>query len=493
MYHYVDFCRVMTVVVHQHRRAGFTVHVSQRKLAQEIETTPGALEAFQRAQNGLVFNALFRRHRHRRRRIKRVMAARRVERHVQFRFVLTHQGKMPLRAGLTIISHTYIGIFAETISGNLTADARQQLADHRIVNTHHRTAIKRQVVQEVNKRLFQVLEVAMVRVHVVSFDIGDDGHHRLQMQERGVAFVGFGNQIPAVTETRMRPRRFHQPAVDESRVQPGFSINTRHHRGSRCLAMRTCDGDAVAKTHQLRQHLRAANHRNARLVGRHNFRVIRRNCAGDHDHARVQHVLRTVVEINRGAKRRQLLRDSVRRQIRPADLVAFVSQHFRNAAHTGAADANEVNVPDATHLGHDRTQFRQLLCIHSLKAFGKRHNIINSRGTNIIRNRYARATAGKDLIQKSQRSGMAAARARSAMSSSVARSHPFSVSLTASTVNCGCSRIFAAPAFSSGSAFQYCCLSLCWNGTNSAGKPAAAISLTVSAPERQTTTSAHAQ
>ncbi len=135
--------------------------------------------------------------------------------------------------------------------------------------------------------------------------------------------------------------------------------------------------DTVTKTHQLRQHLGAADNRNTRLMRRHDLGVIRRDSARHHHHARVEHVFRAMVEINGGAQRRQLLRDSVRRQIGPADLVAFIRQHFRNTAHTGAADANEVNVPDATHLGHDRTQFRQLLCIHSLKAFGKRHNIIN--------------------------------------------------------------------------------------------------------------------
>ncbi|CCK01034.1 hypothetical protein BN129_540 [Cronobacter sakazakii 701] len=373
----IHFCRVMAVVIDQHRRAGFAVDVCQRELAQEVKTTSGALEALQRAQNGIVFNSLFRRYGHRRRRVQRVMAAWRVQRYVQFRLVLTHQREVPPRAGLAIIFHTYIGIFAETISGNLTPDARQQLADHRVVNTHHRTAIKRQVMQEVNKRLFQVLKVAMIGVHMVGFDIGHNRDHRLQMQERRVALVGFGNQITAVAEARVRPRRFHQTAVNERRVEARFGINTRYHRSGRRFAMRTGNRDTVTKTHQLRQHFGAADNRNTRLMRRHDLRVIRRDSTRHHHHARIKHVFRAMVEINGGAQRRQLLRDSVRRQIGPADLVAFIRQHFRNAAHTGAADANEVNVPDATHLGHDRTQFRQLLCIHSLKAFGKRHNIIN--------------------------------------------------------------------------------------------------------------------
>ena len=94
----VHFRRVVAVVIDQHRRAGFAVDVCQRELAQEVKTTSGALEAFQRAQNGIVFNPLFCRYGHRRRRVQRVMAAWRVQRYVQFRLVLTHQSEVPLRA-----------------------------------------------------------------------------------------------------------------------------------------------------------------------------------------------------------------------------------------------------------------------------------------------------------------------------------------------------------------------------------------------------------
>ncbi|MNP36966.1 hypothetical protein D3C76_1303890 [compost metagenome] len=60
---------------------------------------------------------------------------------------------MPLRTYLFVIFHTDVGIFAETVGGDLTTDTRQQLADHRIVNTHHRPSIKRQIVEKVYKCL----------------------------------------------------------------------------------------------------------------------------------------------------------------------------------------------------------------------------------------------------------------------------------------------------------------------------------------------------
>ena len=79
----------------------------------------------------------------------------------------------------------------------------------------------------------------------------------------------------------------------------------------------------------------------------------------------------------------------------------------------------------------------------------------------------------------------------SAIANNVSLSHCFRVCAMTSGVKSFCSIIRAAPAFSNGRAFQYCCLSLCWKGTKIAGNPAAAISLTVNAPERHTTTSAH--
>ena len=99
---------------------------------------------------------------------------------------------------------------------------------------------------------------------------------------------------------------------------------------------------------------------------RNNFRVIRRNGAGYHHHARITHVFRAMVEENRGAQIRQLLSHRIRRQVRTADLITFVGQNFGNTAHTSTTDADKVNVPNATHFGHYGTQFCQLLCIHSL-------------------------------------------------------------------------------------------------------------------------------
>ena len=38
-------------------------------------------------------------------------------------------------------------------------------------------------MQKVDKRPFQLAKIAVVSRHVIGFDIGDNGHHRLQMQK----------------------------------------------------------------------------------------------------------------------------------------------------------------------------------------------------------------------------------------------------------------------------------------------------------------------
>ena len=160
---------------------------------------------------------------------------------------------------------------------------------------------------------------------MVRFDVGDNRHHRLQVQERRVALIRFSNQITTVAQTRMHARGFDQAAVDKRRVETRFCINTGDHRRGRGFTVGPGNRDAVAKTHQFRQHFCTADHRNARVMRGNDFRVVRGDSARYHHHARIAHVFRAMIEIDSRPKRRQLLRYMVWRQVRPADLIAFVS------------------------------------------------------------------------------------------------------------------------------------------------------------------------
>ncbi|MNH08746.1 hypothetical protein D3C79_681780 [compost metagenome] len=153
----------------------------------------------------------------------------------------------------------------------------------------------------------------------------------------------------------MGTRRLHQPTVNKRWVKTGFGINARHHRRGGGFAVRTGDGNAMAIAHQLGQHFCPLDHRNARLTGCDDLRVVCRDSGRHHYHAGIQHVFRAVMKVNRCPKLAQLLGDRVRCQVGTADLITLVGQHLGDTTHAGTTDANKVNVPDASHLGHEST------------------------------------------------------------------------------------------------------------------------------------------
>ncbi|MNR38875.1 hypothetical protein D3C85_1570190 [compost metagenome] len=53
------------------------------------------------------------------------MAARRVQRHAQRGFILTHQGEMSLGAPLRVIFYAHVCIVTETVSRNMTTHTWQ--------------------------------------------------------------------------------------------------------------------------------------------------------------------------------------------------------------------------------------------------------------------------------------------------------------------------------------------------------------------------------
>jgi len=48
-------------------------------------------------------------------------------------------------------------------------------------------------VQEIDEALLETRKIAVVRDEMIVVDIGDDGDHRLQVQEGSVALVSLGD------------------------------------------------------------------------------------------------------------------------------------------------------------------------------------------------------------------------------------------------------------------------------------------------------------
>ncbi len=133
-----------------------------------------------------------------------------------------------------------------------------------VVQTQHRQAVERQVVQEFQERRPQAVEIAAVGAQVVGVDVGYHRHHRLQIQKRGIAFVGFRHQVAALAQTCVGAGAVQTAADDEGRIQSALGQQAGHQAGGGGLAVGAGHRDAVAEAHQFRQHFRPRHHRDPR-------------------------------------------------------------------------------------------------------------------------------------------------------------------------------------------------------------------------------------
>ena len=135
------------------------------------------------------------------------------------------------------------------ISHMLSTDPGLHIGDGFIINTQHRQAIEGQVMQEFHIGILHARKITFVGFHVIRFNIGHDADHRLQMQERGVAFVCFGNQIATGTQLGIGARAVQQAPDNECWIQSRLGKNTGNQTGGGGFAMGTGYGDAMAETH----------------------------------------------------------------------------------------------------------------------------------------------------------------------------------------------------------------------------------------------------
>ena len=235
----------------------------------------------------------------------------------------------------------------EAVGDDRLGDRRQDLAHVGVVDAQHRDAVERQPLREVDERALQPLEVVAVGLHVVGVDVGDHGQRRLQVEERRVGLVGLGDQELALAEPRVRVRR-QEPAADhERRIEAAFGQHRRDQARRRRLAVRAGDRDALLQAHQLGQHQRARHDRNAASRAPRRPRGCR---ARPRSTRRPRRRRRRSPPRGRSAtatpSRARRARDRARGEIGAGDLVALRREHLGDAAHAGAADADEVDALD---------------------------------------------------------------------------------------------------------------------------------------------------
>ena len=175
----IHFRRVVTIVIHQH-------YVANRgsKLSQHLETPVHTIKTTQAFGNHLIRNTFISSRGKRGQSIQYVMSSRNTQfngnrrlfrmalfRIIFFTIATANQVKRGSHALLANIHRPVIGVFTETLGNHLSFDFRQQFPDHGTVDTDNGHPVKRQIVQEINKCLFQLAKVTVVGCHMVCINI----------------------------------------------------------------------------------------------------------------------------------------------------------------------------------------------------------------------------------------------------------------------------------------------------------------------------------
>ena len=185
-----------------------------------------------------------------------------------------------------------------------------------------------------------------VGFHVIGVDIGDHCQDRLQHQKRRVRFIGFGDQKLTLAQSRVGIRGDQPAADDERRIEPALRQYAGDKTGGRRLAVRPGHRDPLLEPHQFRQHQCAWHHRNAFFPRSADLGIIVSHGGRHDDDIRASDIVGSVTHRDAGTQCGQAARHGRRRNVRSADLITLGHQHFRNAAHAGATDADKVNAFD---------------------------------------------------------------------------------------------------------------------------------------------------
>jgi hypothetical protein len=194
----------------------------QLRIAITLEAPAHALELGQRLQHRLVGYTQFHRDADGGQRVEHVVLARQVQHHIQigqFHAVASLHREVHLGAHRAHIQRPHLGILGQSVAGDGARDLRQDVADGGVVHTHHRCAVERHAVQELDEGGLEATEVVTVGVHVVGVDVGHHRQHRQQVQERGIGLVRLDHDVFARTQLRVGTRAVEPPADHEGGVQ----------------------------------------------------------------------------------------------------------------------------------------------------------------------------------------------------------------------------------------------------------------------------------
>ncbi len=282
-------------------------------------------------------------------RVEHVVLARQRQYHFLAGALRQAQGEAHARTFLHHVLGAHVGLRAHAVAHHVARGLGGQCGHFRIVDAQHCQAVERQALQELGERRLHAGEIVAVVLQMIGIDVGDDRHQRIQAQEAAVALVGLGHQPLATTELGVGTGRQQLATDHEGRVQPPLAQHRSGQAGGGGLAVGAGHGDAAAEAHQFGQHRRARHDRNALAARFHQLRVVFADRAGDHHAVGAQHVGGGMAAHDARAQAGQAAGRDVVGVVRTGHFVAQRQHHFGDAAHAGAADADEMHARERAH------------------------------------------------------------------------------------------------------------------------------------------------
>ena len=186
--------RVMAIVIHDRDDA-----VSHLDVAKILETPIDTFESLQRGPDRIHADLQLLGHGDRGEGVADIMHSRQAQRDVDDIVISgAHHVEFRARFAEFDVRGAQVRVRLDAVSHDRATDIAEDVANSRIVGAYDGEAVERKIVQELDEAGFQFLDIAVVGRHVIGVDIGHDGQHRLEIHERGVAFVGFSNEVVAL-------------------------------------------------------------------------------------------------------------------------------------------------------------------------------------------------------------------------------------------------------------------------------------------------------
>jgi hypothetical protein len=188
-------------------------------------------------------------------------------------------------------------------------------------------------------------------VHVVIFDVGDDGDFGVEAEKGAVAFVGFGDEPFAAAEFGVAVEVVDVAADDDGGVEAGFFEHEGDHGGGGGLAVGAGNGDAAPLVHEGGDHFGTVVYGQALRLGGGDFGVAAGDGGGYDDGFGALDVGGVVADDYFGAELPESPYGVGFGDVGAADGVAFGEQDFGDGAHAGAAYADEVDAAEVVEHG----------------------------------------------------------------------------------------------------------------------------------------------